>query len=133
VFHILCFFFVFEAVTLQSPTSQWRSQRNKNGVEQHISSDSGNCEYLELQDSPTGDGTLQDYINVPGLLSVGASTAQTATCAKSEEGSSQTKCGTVGTASPTPSDSSELPEYVNVEISSYELSVPPPPIPPRNK
>jgi hypothetical protein len=124
---------VFEAVNWQSPTGQWRSHRdNKNGVERHTSSDSGDCEYLELQNSPTGDGTLQDYVNVPGSSSAEVSTPETVTRVKSEDGSSQTK-RTVGTVSPTPSDSSDIPDYVNVQIPSYEVSLAPPPIPPRNK
>jgi hypothetical protein len=119
---------------LKSPTSQRRLHKNKkNGVEQHTAHDSGDCEYLELQDSPSGDSTLNDYVNVPGAASLKASTAENVTRVTSEEGSSQTKHGTVGTVSPTPSDSSDLPEYVNVQVPSYEPSLPPPPIPPRNK
>lgn len=116
---------------LQSPTSRQRLHRNKkNGFEQHTSHDSGDCEYLELQDSLPDDSTSKDYVNMPAAVSLKTSTAENVTHVKSEEGSSQTKRGTVGTASPTPSDSSDLPEYVNVQVSSYE---PPPPLPPRNK
>lgn len=124
---------MFEALTLHSPTSQWRSHRNKNGIEQQTSCESGDCEYLELQDSPPGDSTLEDYVNIPGVMSLKASTAEAVTHVKSDEGSSQMKRGTVGTVSPSPSDSSDLPEYVNVQVSSYESSLPPPPVPPRNK
>jgi hypothetical protein len=125
---------VFEAMIPMTPTSQQRLHKNeKNGVEQHTSHDSGDCEYLELQDSPSGDSTLQDYVNIPGAMSLKASTAETGMHVKSEEGSSQTKRGTVGTVSPTPSDSSDIPEYVNVQVPSYEPSLPPPPVPPRNK
>jgi hypothetical protein len=123
--------FVFEAMILQSPTSRQRLDGNKkNGVEQRTSCDSGDCEYLELQDSLPGDSTLKDYVNMPAAVSQKASTAENVTDVKSEERSSQMKHGTVGTASPTPSDSSDLPEYVNVQVSSYE---PPPPLPPRKK
>lgn len=119
---------------LKSPTSQQRSHRNeRNGDEQQTSHDSGDCEYLELQDGPCGESTLNDYVNMPGATSLKASTVENVTCVKSEESSSQTKRGTVGTVSPTPSDSLDLPEYVNVEVASYEPSLPPPPIPPRKK
>jgi hypothetical protein len=119
---------------LQSPTSHQRLHKNeKTGAEQHASHDSGDCEYLELQDCPPGDSTLKDYVNMPGAASLKASTVESVTHVKSEEGSSQTKRGTVGTVSPTPSDSSDLPEYVNVLVSPYEPSQPPPPVPPRNK
>jgi hypothetical protein len=119
---------------LQSPTSQQRSHKNnKNGDERPTSSDSGDCVYLELQDTLPGNSTLQDYVNTPGLSPLKASTAETVTRVKSEEGSSQMKRGTVGTVSPTPSDSSDLPDYVNVQVSSFEPSLSPPPIPPRNK
>jgi len=122
---------VFEAIILQSPTRLHRNK--KTGVEQQTSYDSGDCEYLELQDSPPGDSTLKDYVNIPGAASLKASTADSVTHVKSEERSSQTKRGPVGTVSPTPSDSSDLPEYVNVQVSSYEPSLTPPPVPPRNK
>jgi len=118
---------------LQSPSQRGLHRNKKNDVEQHTSHDSGECEYLELQDSPPGDSTLQVYVNVPGALSLKASTAETATRVKSEEGSSQMQCGAVGAVSPAPSDSSDLPEYVNVQFSSYEPSITPPPVPPRNK
>jgi len=119
---------------LKSPTSQRRLHRNKkSGDEQHTSHDSGDCEYLELQDGPADDSTLKDYVNMPVAASLKTSTAENVTRTKSEEGSSQMKRGTVGTVSPTPSDSSDLPEYVNVQVSSYEPSVSPPPVPPRNK
>ena len=119
---------------LKSPTSQQRSHRNKrNGDEQQTSNDSGDCEYLELEEGPSDDSTFKDYVNVPGAVPLTASTVESAPYVKSEEGSSQTKHGTVGAVSPTPSDSSDLPEYVNVQVASYEPSLPPPPIPPRNK
>ena len=125
---------MFEAMILKSPTSQRRSHRNKrNGDEQQTLHESGDCEYLELQDGPSDDSTSNDYVNLPGAASLKACTVENVTYVKSEEGSSQTKRGTVGTVSPTPSDSSDLPEYVNVQVASYEPSLPPPPIPPRNK
>ena len=124
--------FVFEAMILQSPTSKSRLHRNTNGGEQHTLGDSGDCEYLELQDSPPGDSSLAEYVNMPGVTSLKASIAETVTSVKSEEGSSQTKLDTSGTVSPTPSDSSELPDYVNVQVSSSEPCLPPP-IPPRKK
>lgn len=126
--------FTKTTMILKSPTSQRRSHRNKrNGDEQQTLHESGDCEYLELQDGPSDDSTSNDYVNLPGAASLKACTVENVTYVKSEEGSSQTKRGTVGTVSPTPSDSSDLPEYVNVQVASYEPSLPPPPIPPRNK
>lgn len=124
--------FTKTTMILQSPTSKRRLHRNTNGGEQHTLGDSGDCEYLELQDSPPGDSSLTDYVNLPGVASLKVSIAETVTSVNSEEGSSQTKLDTSGTVSPTPSDSSELPDYVNVQVSSSEPCLPPP-IPPRKK
>jgi hypothetical protein len=87
---------------------------------------------LELQDSPPGDNSLKDYVNMPGVMISKTSTTETVKTVKSEEGLSQLKLDTVDNLSPAPSDDSDLPEYVNVQVSSSEACLPPP-VPPRNK
>jgi hypothetical protein len=126
---------VFEAMILKSPTSKRRDYK-KNGVEQHIPSENRDCEYLELQHSPVGD-FKPDYVNILSADCPSTSKPETETSVKSEETSHQTKLSTSTINSPyspnsaDPSDDSDLPDYVNVFISSSET--PPPPVPPRNK
>lgn len=112
---------------LKSPASKRRM---------YDTSESRDCEYLELQPSPVGDDSKPDYVNVVGIESPNTPKAETVTDVKLEEGSYQTKISTVNTLhypkSPAPSDDSDLPDYVNVCVSSSESHLPPP-IPPRNK
>jgi hypothetical protein len=123
---------------LKSPASKRRAYKNnkKNGIEQQTSSENNDCEYLELQYSPVGDHSNIDYVNIPVLESPKTSTAENMTSVKSEEGSSETKLSAVNTLytpkSPASSDDSDLPDYVNVTVSTPEEHRPPP-VPPRNK
>lgn len=121
---------------LQSPTSKRRACKNKSVAEQHTSSENGDCEYLELQHGPVSDDLKTEDIDVLGVDSHKASMAETTTNMKSGDGSSQMELGTVNTLyppkSPAPSDDSDLPDYVNVTVSTSEACIPPP-VPPRNK
>jgi hypothetical protein len=108
----------------------------KNGAENHTSSENEDCEYLELQQGPAGNDLKTEYIDVVSQDSHKAFMAETATNVKSGEDSSQMQLGTINPLyppkSPVPSDDSDLPDYVNVTVSTSEASVPPP-VPPRNK
>jgi hypothetical protein len=121
---------------LKSPTSKKRAHKNKNGAEQHTSSENGDCEYLEVQHGPVGDDLKTEYVDVLAVDSHKASIAETTTNVKPGEGSSQMELGTANTLyppkSPAPSDDSDLPDYVNVTVSNSEAHLPPP-VPPRNK
>ncbi|XP_069668608.1 phosphoinositide 3-kinase adapter protein 1 isoform X2 [Periplaneta americana] len=111
---------------LRSPTSKRRANKNNGiSIEQRRESDSGDCEYLELADAPTDNITI-DYINVPGRDSPKVGTSVRS------EGNTFEELGRVGAVhspqSPTPSEGSDLPEYVNLAASAA-----PPPVPPRMK
>lgn len=113
-------------MVLRSPTSKRRSNMNNGmSVKQHRN-DSGDCEYLELEDGPVEDITNIDYINIPGRDSPLMGTSVRS------EGNTSEEHGTVdddhSSQSPTPSEGSDLPDYINVAASAA-----PPPVPPRNK
>jgi hypothetical protein len=128
------FGFTFLAMILQSPTSKKRAYKMKNGAEENTLSEE--CEYLELQHGGAGNDLKTEFID--GLIpdSQKASMTETTTNAKSGEDSSQMELGTVNPLyppkSPAPSDDSDLPDYVNVTVSTSEARLPPP-VPPRNK
>jgi hypothetical protein len=119
---------------LESPTSKKRAFKMKNDAEENTLSEE--CEYLELQQGATGNDLKTEYIDVLGLDSHKASMAETKTNVKLGEDSSHIELGTINPLyppkSPAPSDDSDLPDYVNVTVSTSEACLPPP-VPPRNK
>ncbi|XP_033607851.1 phosphoinositide 3-kinase adapter protein 1 isoform X5 [Cryptotermes secundus] len=131
-----CCSFTQSTMILQSPTSKTRACKSNNSAEQRSSSENGDCEYLELQHGPISDDLKTEDIDVLGVDSQKASVAETTTNMKSGEDSSQMELGTVNTLyppkSPAPSDDSDLPDYVNVTVSTSDACIPPP-VPPRNK
>jgi hypothetical protein len=107
----------------------------KNGVEQNASSENEECEYLELQHGLADNGMKTEYIDVLSPDCHKAAVEETTTNVKSGD-LSQMEPGTVNSLyppkSPVPSDDSDLPDYVNVAVSTSEACIPPP-IPPRSK
>ncbi|PSN40924.1 hypothetical protein C0J52_16272 [Blattella germanica] len=122
-------FLSIAALILKSPVNKGRLPNNP---ETHQEVENEDCDYLELQDVqniPAESECSQDYINVPGLDTNKTSEEDSEKCASPTENVNAEDNS--ATQSQEPGDETELPDYVNVFVSSSDKV--PPPVPPRNK